>query len=233
MITAAVCDDEKRVLEYLSVKIKNAFEACSKEISLYGTDDPFALVEYMKNSAPQVLFLDIDMPHFGGMDIAQFMIDNNYKTLLAFVTSHDALVYDSFQYRPFAFIRKSHFDDEIDSVVERMVEELQKQDEFFTFKNNEGVFRIPLEDILYFESDSNYVDLHCVERTYKFRGTIGSIDAELSDKGFIRIHKGFLVSERHIFAIKGDDVQLDSGELLPIGRTNRDIVKKAVMRYLR
>ncbi|MBR1692739.1 MAG: response regulator transcription factor [Lachnospiraceae bacterium] len=233
MIKAMVCDDEKRVLEDLSEKITKAFTDFGKPVQLYSTDDPFSLLEHLESIAPQALFLDIDMPRLGGMDIAQFLIDNNFKTLLIFVTSHDALVYSSFQYRPFAFIRKSHFDDEIVPVIGRIISELQKQADFFTFKNSEGLFRIPYEDILYFESDSNYIDLHCKGQRYKFRGTISHIDSELSGKGFLRIHKGFLVNERHIFAIKGDDARLDNNELLPIGRTNRENVKKAMMRYMR
>ncbi len=233
VITAIVCDDEKRVLEEICAKIKAAFDGCGSEAEVCAFDDPFALVERLKSSAPQALFLDIDMPRLGGMDIAQYIIDNNLKTLLVFVTSHDALVYSSFQYRPFAFIRKSRLDEEIVPVVERMIAGLQKDSEFFTFKNSEGVFRVPLDDILYFESDSNYIDLHCSERVYRFRGTIASLEGELAGNGFIRIHKGFLVNERRVYALMGDELRLDSGELLPVGRTNRESVKKAIMRYLR
>lgn len=233
MIQIAVCDDEKSVLDEICSKIQKSFANIKCPAEIFQTDNPFELVEHIKNRAIDVLFLDIDMPSLSGMDIAQFLIDRGANTLLVFVTSHDALVYQSFRYHPFGFIRKSHFDEEIGTVVKSIADELQKRNEHFSFKTNEGFFKVPFADILYFESESNYINLYCVDNQYKFRGTITSLENELSAKGFIRTHKGFLVNQQHIFAIKGDDIELSNKQLLPIGRTNRESVKKTILRYMR
>ncbi|MEE0857383.1 MAG: LytTR family DNA-binding domain-containing protein [Ruminococcus sp.] len=233
MIKTAVCDDEKIVLDEICSKVQNAFSEINCTAEIFKTHKPFDLVEHIKNSTTDVLFLDIDMPSLSGMDIAQFLIDCNAEILLVFVTSHDTLVYQSFRYHPFGFIRKSHFDEEIGAVVKSIADELQKRNEHFSFKTNEGFFKVPFEDIIYFESESNYINLHCTDNQYRFRGTITSLENELKAKGFIRTHKGFLVNQQNIFAIKGDDIELSSKELLPIGRTNRESVKKAILRYMR
>ena len=233
MIKTAVCDDEKIVPDKICSKVQNAFSEINCTAEIFKTHKPFDLVEHIKNNTTDVLFLDIDMPSLSGMDIAQFLIDSNAEILLVFVTSHDTLVYQSFRYHPFGFIRKSHFDEEIGAVVKSIADELQKRNEHFSFKTNEGFFKVPFEDIIYFESESNYINLHCTDNQYRFRGTITSLENELKAKGFIRTHKGFLVNQQHIFAIKGDDIELSSKELLPIGRTNRESVKKAILRYMR
>ncbi|MCH5296344.1 MAG: response regulator transcription factor [Ruminococcus sp.] len=233
MIKIAVCDDEKRVLNEISEKIHAEFKRLNCQADMYNTNNPFELIEHIKINKVDVLFLDIDMPSLSGMDIAQFLMDNDTKTLLVFVTSHDALVYQSFRYHPFGFIRKSHFDEEIGAVVRSLIVELQKKSEYFSFKTNEGFFKVLFTDILYFDSKSNYINLHLAENLYKFRGTITSLESELSSKGFIRTHKGFLVNQQHIFAIKGDDIELSNKEILPIGRTNRENVKKIILRYMR
>lgn len=233
MIKIAICDDEKIVLDEICSKVQDAFSEINCTAEIYNTHNPFDLVEHIKNNTTDVLFLDIDMPSLSGMDIAQFLIDSNAEILLVFVTSHDTLVYQSFRYHPFGFIRKSHFDEEIGAVVKSIADELQNRNEHFSFKTNEGFFKVPFEDIIYFESESNYINLHCTENQYRFRGTITSLENELKAKGFIRTHKGFLVNQQHIFAIKGDDIELSSKELLPIGRTNRESVKKAILRYMR
>lgn len=233
MIKTAVCDDEKIVLDEICSKVQDAFSEINCTSEIFKTHKPFDLVEHIKNNTTDVLFLDIDMPSLSGMDIAQFLIDSNAEILLVFVTSHDTLVYQSFRYHPFGFIRKSHFDEEIGAVVKSIADELQKRNEHFSFKTNEGFFKVPFEDIIYFESESNYINLHCTDNQYRFRGTITSLENELNAKGFIRTHKGFLVNQQHIFAIKGDDIELSSKELLPIGRTNRESVKKAILRYMR
>lgn len=233
MIQIAVCDDEKQVLNEISSKAQNAFEDINCPTEMFITDNSFELLEHLKSNDVDVLFLDIDMPSLSGMDIAQSLMDNEIKTLLIFVTSHDALVYQSFKYHPFGFIRKSHFDEEIRTVVKSLVVELQKKNEYFTFKTNEGFFKVLFSDILYLESESNYINLHCADKQYRFRSTITSLEKEFASKGFIRTHKGFLVNQQHIFAIKGDDLELNNKELLPIGRTNRESVKKAILRCMR
>ncbi len=233
MINIAICDDEKRVLDDLSVKIQKAFDQSGYALNLFSTDNSFVLLEYLKNNISDVLFLDIDMPKLGGMDIAQFLTDKNTETLLVFVTNHDALVYQSFLYHPFGFIRKSHFDEEIGIVSESIVRELQKKNEYFSFKTNEGYCRVLTSDILYLESKQNYINLHTFDKTFKFRSTIISVENELTVKGFIRIHKGFLVNGKHIFRVYGENIELDDKTLLPIGRTNRDNIKKMIMRYMR
>lgn len=233
MINIAVCDDEVKVLDDICRRISKEFSETACHTEIFSTANAFEVLEYIKGSKVDVLFLDIDMPNLNGMDIAQTLIDNNIDTLLIFVTSHDALVYKSFKYHPFGFIRKSHFDEEIAAVVRSIVDELRRKNEFFTFKTNEGFFKVLFSDIIYFESESNYINLHCTDKIYRFRGTISSLESELAAIGFVRTHKGFLVNQQHIFAVKGNDIRLSDGEMLPIGRTNRECVKKTIMRYMR
>lgn len=233
MVKVAFCDDEAKILEDLSVKIKSEFENLSCKIDLYTTENSIELLEYLKNYPVDILFLDIDMPTISGMEIAQTLLNSEIKTLLVFVTGQDTLVYKSFKYHPFGFIRKTYFDEEISGVVKSLVEEMQKSSDTFLFKTNDGFNRIKLRDILYFESESNYINLHTKESVYKFRSTVSAIEKELSTKGFIRTHKGFLVNQEHIFSVKSENVVLSNNVVLPIGRTNRDVIKARIMRYMR
>lgn len=232
MLKIAICDDEPKILDELAVKIENIFSEKEKT-EIYKTSNPFDLLKHLNDNHTDVLFLDIDMPNLSGMDIAEKLLDGSTDTLLIFVTSHDALVYKSFRYHPFSFIRKSHFDEEIASVADSIIKKFGKNREVFSFKTSDGMYRINIAEILYFESDSNYLQLHTNKEIYRFRGTISSLEKELLKKGFIRTHKGFLVNQQHIYAVKGDDIQLYNNELLPIGRTNKDSVKRAIMRYMR
>lgn len=128
---------------------------------------------------------------------------------------------------------KTYFDEEIFDVVKNLVDEIRKNHDTFSFKSSDGFTRVKLKEILYFESESNYLKLHAENAVYKFRGTVSTTEKELSKKGFIRTHKGFLVNQKHIFSVKSDSVELDNGTILPIGRTNREMIKSQIMRYMR
>lgn len=233
MIKVAFCDDEAKILEDLSQRVINEFKSNKCEIDLYTTVNSMELLEHLKASTIDILFLDIDMPRLSGMDIAETLLNSEINTLLVFVTGQDALVYKSFKYHPFGFIRKTYFDEEISSVVKGLIEELRKNADTFSFKANDSVNRVKIKDILYFESESNYLNLHTKDFVYKFRSTLSAMENELSVKGFIRTHKGFLVNQEHIFSVKTDTVVLDNNDILPIGRTNRDTIKARIMRYMR
>lgn len=53
------------------------------------------------------------------------------------------------------------------------------------------------------------------------------------DYGFIRIHQSYLVNFRFITVINHKGVNLDNGELLPLGRGKYENVKMELMRFSR
>ena len=175
MIKIVVCDDEKKILNTLSEKISQTFLNKDMEIRIFETTSPTKALEYIKSNVVDVVFLDIDMPILSGMDIAESLLNEEYKGLLIFVTSHDSLVYSSFKYHPFGFIRKSYFDDEIEEVISRIIDEMSHRDCIFTYKTNDGIYRVNISEILYFESESNYLLIHLIDKVHKFRGTMSQL----------------------------------------------------------
>lgn len=92
-----ICDDEPKILSDISARVKTALsEAVVSEFT-----GGKALLEAFGENCCDVLLLDIDMPETGGLDIAERLAKTEKKPLLVFVTSHDELVYDSFQFHSF------------------------------------------------------------------------------------------------------------------------------------
>lgn len=139
-----------------------------------------------------ILLLDIDMPDITGLEIAGSLEPGEKRPLLLFVTGHDELVYDSFQYHPFAFLRKSRLDAELTAALADCVQELAYRERHFCFRAGGKRICLFLSDILYFEADGNYLKLFEKKGRYRFRSTIASVENALAACGFIRIHKGFL-----------------------------------------
>ncbi len=110
MYHIVICDDEKEILDDILRKVRNCFDENDILACYTGFDDARKLMECIQNKKIDVLFLDIDMPYHNGMDIAGYINEHGLKTILIFITSHDALVYQTFAYRPFGFIRKTHID---------------------------------------------------------------------------------------------------------------------------
>ena len=90
-----------------------------------------------------------------------------------------------------------------------------------------------LSDILYFESDGNYLKLSSVSGQYRFRSTILAAEEQLKADGFIRIHKGFLVNRSAVRMIGKEELELVNKDKLPLGEKYADSAKREILQYMR
>lgn len=228
------CDDDAKILEDIRKKVLE-YEPDS-EINIYTSGRE--LLEHIEKESCDLLLLDIDMPEINGMDIAKRLNDTKSgnearKMLLVFVTSHDELVYESFKYHPFGFIRKHYFDEEIKKVLKDCKRELESNVRHFAFRSEGLDTRLLLSDIKYFEADSNYLKIYTKDVEYRFRSTMTAVENALEQQGFIRIHKGFLVNQAYVKSLNSDVANLTDGTVLPMGKTYVDEAKDKLMRYMR
>lgn len=233
MYHIVICDDEETILENLGETIEAEFAKKNLQVHKTLISDAYQLQEIMQKEAVDVLFLDIDMPYMNGMELAAWLQEEKIPTLLVFVTNQDTLVYQTFRYQPFGFIRKSVFKQEIGEVVERLHEKLHYSKDYMVWQQGGESIKLKLAEIYYFESDSNYVKVITKEKTYRFRDTLAALEKQLEPKGFIRIHKGFLMNGEKLHVLKADAVIMEDGTTLPIGRSYAEEVKKKVMLLMR
>jgi len=202
------------------------------EAKVYAYNSGEVLIADISQHEPDVVLLDIDMPGMSGMEVAAVLTEQKSGTLIVFVTAHDELVYDSFKYHPFAFVRKSYLEKELIRTLTDCCKELEGRNKYFVFKTDGKTVKLSYEDILYFEAESNYLVIHLVEDSFRMRSTMTAVESELTEAGFIRIHKGFLVNREHIRLFNMDEVTLDNKEKLPMGKTFAAAARTEILRYM-
>lgn len=225
----AICDDEAQILRDMAEKIGKLQP--ESEVVTFGSGEE--LLKGLRSEPCDLLFLDIDMPGLSGLEIAEQLCGAQKEMLLIFVTNHDELVYDSLRFHPFGFLRKQHFDGEVEPLLRDCGRELSERERFFTFQNGAEKVRIRLSDIRYFESDGNYLRLMTDGKEYRLRDTVGAVEKELSEQGFIRLHRGFLVNQEAVRSLGTEQAELVTGERLPIGRSYAETAKRRLLQYMR
>ena len=236
MYQILICDDEQKILTDISDKIKAEFDKWQLSNSYISMSDSRELMEYLENNHVDIIFLDIDMPYFSGMDIAGFINKNKLNTMIIFVTSHDSLVYQTFDYRPFGFIRKGYIDEELKPLVKRIVDELNDRKQELTVTKGQEITRISINEIIYIESFGNYLNIRTRKEEIKIRETMTAIEQELKYKGFIRSHKGYIVNGNYIAKLGNGQLDLVCDEetfVIPVGRSYEKNVKKILLESLR
>ena len=148
-----ICDDEEKLLQDLSALVRS----CCLDSQIQKFSSGIELIKNLYKQECDILLLDIDMPDMNGMEAAQKLMKLQKKPILVFVTSHDELVYESFLYHPFGFIRKRFYKEELPKLLQECMEELKKQIRHFCFRRDGKDFRLLLSEIFYFEADGNYL----------------------------------------------------------------------------
>lgn len=236
MIKIAVCDDNKLILDYIHNKINLICEELKIEtyIEVFINGDEFLSYEEKDIESFDILFLDIDMPLVTGFDIAKFIRNSNEKTIIIFVTSMIDLVYESFKYRPFSFIRKQKLDEELPEVLASAINTLEKSLlSKHVFNTDLGEVILSTEDILYIECINRKVYLKTEDRKLYIKGSqFNHVVSEFLDKNFVLIHRTCLVNLKYIFSIGKMDITLDNGTILPMSRYKIKDVKSAFLKYV-
>lgn len=236
MYHVAICDDESKILNDIHVKIEACFQEQEITAEYFCTEDSKKMMEHLQKKKTDVLFLDIDMPHISGMDIAAYLNENKLNTILVFVTSQDALVYKTFAYRPFGFIRKTHIDEELTELTERIRYELNDRKQDLILSKGQELSRILIHDIFYIESEGNYLNVYTKNDTIRTRETMTNMEKELCSKGFIRCHKGYLINAEHIEKLRSTEIDLqceDVSKTVPVGRSYEKEVRQKIMEFMR
>lgn len=228
------CDDDEQILH----QMMSIIQVLRPSIDVSGFVSGIELLntlqlDSLQTSPCDVLFLDIDMPMMTGLEVAEVLKQQVLAPLLIFVTSHDELVYDSLQYHPFGFVRKSYFSEEIERVISDCERELQSRQRRFSIYTEGQTVWLKLSEIEYFESDGNYLIAFSTEGEYRFRNTLAAVQETLEPYGFIRVHKGFLINQEAVKMMDSAHVHLSGGAMVPIGKNYMETSKKMLMRYMR
>ena len=108
---------------------------------------------------------------------------------------------------------------------------IDDRNHIFVFKDKDGLHRIRIKDILYFESFAHNFLLVTVNERYEFRAKMSDILRELSDYGFIQIHRSYIVNYDQIKAIKYEEIIMSNESSLPISRNKRKEVRETLMNF--
>lgn len=90
--------------------------------------------------------------------------------------------------------------------------------------------KIYKKDILYIESDKKYCTIVTPQKKYVIRAALKSLDKQLSDKQFIRVHRSFLINQEHIQYIDTQNLNIEIGvEKIAIGRRYQEELYNQLM----
>jgi len=216
-INCIVIDDEP-----LAIRLLENHIAKIAELKLVATaTNALEAYRILQTQEVDLLFLDIQMPDLNGIEFLRSM---NKKPSTIFTTAYREFAIEGFELEAVDYLLKPITFERFFKSVDRVLRNVKKEndDDFVIFKSAGFSRKILLKDIIYFESIGN--DIQVVlqdERIMVPKMSVSELATHLQHKGFLRIHRSFIINQNQVTAISNHEVRIGKTSI-PVGRSFRE-----------
>ncbi len=196
-----------------------------------------ALELISRDNSIQLIFLDINMPNLTGLAMAK-IVKKDLKII--FTTAYSEYAVASYEVnavdyllKPFSFERfTTAVFKAIDSIRlnAHPVNEISQQNKTIFIKSEGMNYPVILDDIQYCEAMKNYTKVILNSgKILKPLVAFTKMEQDLLKESvdFLRVHRSFLISRKHISALKNSSVMIGRSEI-PVGLQYRDAFLAAI-----
>ncbi len=191
-------------------------------------------------SAPDVLFLDIQMPGIDGFEVIRRRTVERMPEVV-FLTAFDQFALRAFETEALDYLVKPVSEARFAATMKRLMKRLRSTirttvDERLVVATSRGAVVLNVNDIDWIEAAGNYAQLWIGSRSYIYRESLQVLGERLRKHGFIRTHRSVLVRLDGVRELNRDRAGgliavLSSGTCIPISR-RRSVAFAAALRQL-
>ena len=219
--------------EYLARKLLQDYVSKVESLQLVATcSNAIEAMNALNDQQVDIMFLDIQMPDLTGLELVRSL---EQKPAVIFTTAYSEYAVDAFELsvvdyllKPFNFPR---FIQAINKAIgteqprtagaEKPADTISKSNDFITVKADYKLYKINYDDLLYIEGQHEYVTFHTTQRRITALFALKDLEEILPKDKFVRVHKSYIVSFKHIQDLDKSDVTV-AGNKVPVGASYRD-----------
>lgn len=219
--------------EYLAQKLLQDYVSKVDSLQLVATcSNAFEAMNALKSNEVDIMFLDIQMPDLTGLELVKSL---EQKPAVVFTTAYSEYAVDAFNLsvvdyllKPFDFPR---FFQAVNKAIgselplvgshEKPQDTISRSNDFITVKADYKLYKINYDDLLYIEGQHEYVTFHTTQRRITALFALKDLEEILPKDKFVRVHKSYIVSFKHIQDLDKSDVTV-AGNKVPVGASYRD-----------
>lgn len=188
---------------------------------------------FLQEHSADMIFLDIKMPQLSGIEFVRSL--RNVPKVI-FTTAHKDYAHEGFELDVTDYLLKPIRFDRFLKAVNKALPPKHQEPETQGITNGEKITpaisfiylraerkmkKVSLDDIIYIESDRDYVKVFTENGLIITRQTIASVEAMLSERQFARIHRSYIISVNKLKSFTTETVEIGNKEL-PIGKLYRN-----------
>ena len=243
MIKAVVVDDETYACQALLTLLERYCPEVSVEAACNSAKDAAKVIKELK---PQLVFLDIEMPHMNGFDLLEILAPIDFHVV--FTTSYDQYAIKAIRFSALDYLLKPIDMKELKAAVKKVEEKLtpffpQQMDILLSklhqpqlianriaLPTMEGLQIIAVDTIICCIANSNYTTLILKEKQKLIVSrTLKEIEEMLEGYPFLRVHHSYLANLNEIRKYtlgEGGSLVMTDGYEIDVSRTRKEMLLK-------
>ena len=223
-LSCMIIDDEPNAVGLLEMLIGQTTEWQLK-IKCY---DALEALAFLKNNRVDFIFLDINMPHLTGMELAGLLPT---QTKIVFTTAYSEYAAESYTFSTIDYLLKPITLKRFLAAMQKIEAHFGKREmvvqsspttdyDYFFVKSGKEFRKILLEDILYFESENEYVRLVTGQEQLMIYRRLKDIEEQLLPP-FVRVHNSFIINTKQLAKILDNHIYI-ADRKIPVSEKFKD-----------
>jgi two-component system, LytTR family, response regulator len=241
MIEAIIIDDEKKA----TIALKSDLETWCPDVRVQAVFTKASdALDFLQSHAPQVIFLDIDMPVMNGFDFVKRLKEPVHAQII-FVSAYSEFAIRAFKVNALDYLLKPVDPVELQEAVRKAVSRSQHvPDQQTNLKTpagfprsenakvklvlpvNNGYHLIDAAHIIYCKAAGAYTQIILDnEKSFLISRNIGRTQELMPQDSFVRVHQSYLVNMNHIKKFrKGESPEaiMTNDDVIKVSRTNKE-----------
>jgi two-component system LytT family response regulator len=211
-------------------------------------------VTAIRSMAPDLVFLDIQMPDLNGFDVLR-RLPSGRLPFVIFLTAYDEHTLRAFEVHALDYLLKP-IDDarfyesveharrqvchrvagDIESRLRKLLDryetgEVKRFETRFSVRTRQRISIVEVGEIDWIEASGDYVTLHAGKKSYLLRQTMNRVESQLDPSRFLRIHRSAIIQASRIRELVSLDnreylIRLSTGAELKSSRTYGDAIER-------
>ena len=241
-LSCIIMDDESRNAQLL----KKLMAVYCPQVQVLATETNAAKgLSLIKELQPQLLFLDIEMPHINGFEMLKQLEPINFEVI--FVTAYSHYAVEAFEHHAIGYLTKPINTEKLVAAVNAAAERIEQKAfsknlfsliessakpalapaQKIPLSTTNGLIFVKQAEIMYCESNGNYTSFFLVNESKPILVSrqLGEYEKLLPGSDFTRIHDKYIINLSFIKEyIKGSggDVVLENGKELPVASRRKE-----------
>lgn len=238
MLNVSIVDDDKSICSEIEKILE---EYLKKSYIKYNIDIFYSGQEFIKylgnENTYDIIFLDIEIGDLTGLDVGKYIreILKDRYIKIVYVSFFKQYALELFDLEPTNFLIKPVKKEKIEEIISKILDTINIETNIFAFKSERNLFKVPLKDILYFESikDTKSIKIKTINMEKSFQDKISEVHKKIGTDVFIKVNKSIIVNFNHIeiFNPKELMITLSNNENIKISRLRLDELKEKYVKY--